>query len=273
MFKELFKKLHGASDKEKSDSPIWSVFIKENLVYSSVKEKMKNYPKIFKKFEKYDSHSNIQAFENLPYLDLNSFETFPFPNSDLIFDAFPKEKDTKFWQNLFLNFRDIGCKNIDINQDQVLSVICAGEQREVTFQELNSNMFEDYGDILTTQTTIPERILYQEDKEMLMVQSKTNFMEKVKGKSAEESELVLSNIQNTSEAQRIKDIQSLEAEVFVQKMLIELGKTENISMVVFRGINTYAYLGRNLERFGLKFSKLRYYKYGKIICPDLFGGS
>ena len=83
-------------------------------------------------------------------------------------------------------------------------------------------------------------------------------MRQVQGKSAEDSELILSKIQKSVEAQHIKDIQSLEAEVFVQKMLIDLGKKENVTMVVFRGINTYGYIGQFLEEFGLSFSKLRY---------------
>ena len=53
-------------------------------------------------------------------------------------------------------------------------------------------------------------------------------------------------------------MQSLEAEIFVQNKMIELGKNKDITMASFRGIQTYGYIGRFLEGFGLEFSKLRY---------------
>ena len=238
MFKELVKKLYNAPDGEKSNSPIWRAFVKENVNQSTLKERTK------------ETWTNWVQRENKGNLD-KLCSNFVDSNSD------------KFWEKQFLHLRDIGCKNIDINKDQVLSVASAGEQREVTFAELNSNVLDDYENILNTQTAIPESVLFEKDKKMLMANLKNVFLRQVQGKSAKESEEILSKIQKSVEAQHIKDIQSLEAEVFVQKMLIDLGKKENITMVVFRGINTYGYIGQFLEKFGLRFSKLRYL-YGTL---------
>ena len=60
--------------------------------------------------------------------------------------------------------------------------------------------------------------------------------------------MIILKIQKSVEAQHIKDIQSLEAEVFVQKMLIDLGKKVNLTLSLS---NTFhcenVYLKYNLE--------------------------
>ena len=235
MFKELFKKLYDASDEEKSKSPIWSAFRTENLTLSSLKEILvetacKN--DILSKFENINSNCNL-------------------------FDAF-NEEDDKLWQDLFLILRDMGCKDLHIKKDQVISVLCAGEARDVNFADLDSNILSDYGDILNAQTAIPETVLFEDDKKMLMDSLKKDFESMTNGKTEEETKAILSQVKQSSDAKYIKDIQSLEAEVFVQTKLVELGKEENVTMGVFRGIKTYGYIGHFLERFGIKCSKLRY---------------
>ena len=239
MFKELFKKLYDASDGEKSKSPIWKVFSKENLTVIKLKETLNNIQKnnsckndILCKFDRIDSQ-----------LDL--------------FEAFHEEKE-KFWEDLFLILRDIGCENICIKKDRTISVVYAGEKREVTFEDLNSKILTDYGDILNTQTAIPECVLNEDDKGMLMAKLKSVHDNLVKGKSEKDSKSILLSLQQSPEAKRIKDMQSFEAEIFVQNKLIELGKQEHITMATFRGIKTYGHIGKFLEWLGLEFSKLRY---------------
>ena len=238
MFKELFKKLYDASDGEKAKSPIWSEFRKENLTVSRLRETLNSISDdisckndILSKFENIDS-------------TLGLFEAF-------------HEEDEKFWKNLFLILRDHGCKKIDIKRNQVISVQCAGETREVTFEELGSSILNDYGDILNSQTAIPETVLFEEDKKMLMENLKREFESKTYGKSEKEIKSILSQVKQSSHAQLIKSHQSLEAEILVQNEMIKLGKEENVTMVVFRGIKTFEYIGQFLTGFGLEFSKIR----------------
>ena len=199
MFKKLFKKLYDASDGEKSKSPIWSEFHKENLTVSRLKETLSSIQ------EKISCKNDILSmFENIDSkLDL--------------FDAC-KEKDETFWENLFLILRDHGCKKIDTKRNQVISVQCAGETREVTFEELSSNILEDYGDILNTQTAIPEIVHFEEDKKMLMENLKKEFDSKTSFKSEEDTKSILSRVKQSSDANCVKDLQSLEAEVLVTKL-------------------------------------------------------
>ena len=98
----------------------------------------------------------------------NTEHSLPYmlKHSDL-FDAFREEDDT-FWEKLFLLLRDMGCEEIQIRREKVVSVQCAGEERQLTLADLEENILEDYGDILHTQTAIPDTILFEEDKKMLM---------------------------------------------------------------------------------------------------------
>ena len=247
MFKELFKKLsknnlnnYDASDGEKSKSPIWSEFHKENLTVSRLKETLSSIQ------EKISCKNDIVSMlENID------------SKSDL-FDAC-QEKDETFWENLFLILRDRGCKKIDANikHKTLISIQCAGETRDMTFEELGSNILDDYGDTLNTQTAVPETVLFEEDKKMLMENLKREFDSKTSFKSKEETKLILSQVKQSSDAKCVKDLQSLEAEVLVQNKLIELGKEENVTMVVFRGIKTFECIGQFLTGFGLEFSKIR----------------
>ena len=238
MFKELFKKLYDASDGEKLNSPIWSEFQKENLTVSRLLETLSSIPN-----EISCKKVILSMFENIDSrLDL--------------FDSC-QEKDEMFWETLFLILRDRGCKKIDTKRNQVISVQCAGETRDVTFEELGSNILSDYGDILNTQTAVPETVLFEEDKKMLMESLKREFDSKTYGKSEKETKSILSQVKQSFDAQCIKSHQSLESEFFVQNKLIELGKEENVTMVVFRGIKTFEYIGQFLTGFGLEFSKIR----------------
>ena len=238
MFKQLFKKLYNASDGEKSNSLIWSEFQTENLTVSRLKETLTRIPnEISCKNDILSMLENINSKSNL-------------------FDACHDE-DEKFWENLFLILRDRGCKKIDTQRNQVISIQCAGEIREVTFEELGSNILNDYGDILNTQTAVPETVHFEKDKKMLMENLKREFESKTYGKSEKEIKSILSRVKQSSDAQFIKSHQSLEAEFFVQNKLTELGKEQNVTMVVFRGIKTFEYIGQFLTGFGLEFSKIR----------------
>ena len=57
-------------------------------------------------------------------------------------------------------------------------------------------------------------------------------------------------------AQLLQDIRASEAEVYVQKMALQHDKEAKIPMIAFRGIQTFKDIGKHLEKFGVKLSKL-----------------
>ena len=59
------------------------------------------------------------------------------------------------------------------------------------------------------------------------------------------------------EAQRLKAIQSKEAEYYVQDQLVKVCEKLSLPLVVLRGVQTYSDVGKHLTEFGIKFSKLR----------------
>ena len=103
MFKELFKKLYDASEGEKSNSPIWSAFQKENLTISSLKKTLSNIPNEISC--KNDTLSMLEKSDGVG-----------------LFDAC-EEKDETFWANLFLILRDHGCKKSYTKGNQVISSV------------------------------------------------------------------------------------------------------------------------------------------------------
>merc|ERR1711860_459698 len=58
------------------------------------------------------------------------------------------------------------------------------------------------------------------------------------------------------ESKRLKDIQSMEAEYYVQDKLIKVCENLNLPLVVLRGVQTFSNVGKHLTEFGIKLSKL-----------------
>ena len=126
-----------------------------------------------------------------------------------------------------------------------------------TLSELDSNVIQDYGDILHSQTAIPETIHFENNKELLKAELKKSFEDQTKGKSEQEIKKLLSKIKKSSDAQQLKSIQSQEAEFYVQEQLLKLGQEKNLPMVILRGVKTFQDIGRHLLVYGIELSKLR----------------
>ena len=223
MFEELVKKLV-LCNKSNDHSEIWNAFCKENVS-----------PEIVSK------NTSFQQY-NLPESDILKNETLP----------------EEFWQKLFLCLRDKGCKNVTIETEQVVKIRIAGIERELTLDSLDQNVLEDYGDLLTTQTAIPEIMIPQDDKSLLKAELKEKY-ENLKKKLNDEQAIKasLSTLKNLPEAKRLQNLQSQEAEFYVQDQIIKLWRQLKIPGVILRGVRTYENVGKHLSEFGIKLSKLR----------------
>ena len=223
MFKGIVTQLV-ASIKDKDTSSIWNTFCGENLYQECVSRNVK--------------------FKN----NFNSFIDI-LKNVDL-----PDE----FWQELFISLRDAGCNNVHLEPEQAIAVQCAGIERELTIEKLDENVLNDYGDICKTQTAIPETMILEEDKKLLMEDLKRKHENSMKRKHDEGStRAFLALLLESPEAQRLKLIQSKEAEYYVQDQLIKVCEKLNLPLVVLRGVQTYSNVGKHLTEFGIKLSKLR----------------
>ena len=227
MFKGIVTRLV-LSSKDKDNSSIWNSFCRENLYQECVSRNV-----IFK--------------NKLPE---NATESEILKNMDL--------PDDKFWQELFISLRDAGCKSVHLEPEQMILVQCAGIERELTIEKLDENVLDDYGDICKTQTAIPETMILEEDKKLLMEDLKRKYENSVKRKHNEwQTRAFLTLLLESPEAQRLKAIQSKEAEYYVQDQLIKACEKFNLPLVVLRGVQTYSNVGKHLTEFGIKLSKLR----------------
>ena len=69
-------------------------------------------------------------------------------------------------------------------------------------------------------------------------------------------------MKSSSEAKALQNRVAMKAEHDVQRSIKRAMEEYNIPAFIFRGVNTYDDIGRFLESFGLKMSKLKAFKYG-----------
>ena len=207
-------------------SPIWNSFKREMIIPECLSHNMK-----LKNIKLPDKLLDVIYLENVP---------------------------EEFWHELFLVIRDSGCKNVQITTEQVVRIQCAGVEKELTLERLDENMLEDYENILRSQTSIPETMIFEEDKKILMENLKVSYQNTVKRKHDDEPEPVMMNVfLESAEAKRLQNIQSMEAEFYVQEKLLNIWKKFDIPLVILRGVKTYSNVGKHLSEFGIKLSKLR----------------
>ena len=166
------------------------------------------------------------------------------------------------WMNFFLTVRDRGHKNLD--EDEKVDIVCSGVKRKMKLSGIEDTVIQEYVDIFSSQIAIPEVVIFNENKNDLKKNLKDGYhktMDQAKLKNSKESfheieQRVIKNINDSVKAQLLQDIRASEAEVYVQKMALQHAKEAKIPMVAFRGIQTFKDIGKHLEKFGVKLSKL-----------------
>ena len=241
MFQSLFFKLYHS--KPGDHNSMWDLFRKGKLDFDE--ELLSLIPDGKKEmFQKYLNEMNENKRKKLEEEDLSN-------NDD--------------WMNLFVNLRDKGCKTLE--EEETIDIVCSGLKKKMKLSSIEDTVIQEYGDIFSSQIAIPEVVIFNENKDDLKKNLKDGFhktmdqKEKAKPKNSEESfheikQRVIKNINDSAKAQLLQDIRASEAEVHVQKMALQHAKEAKIPMIAFRGIQTFRDIGKHLEKFGVKLSKL-----------------
>ena len=241
MYKKLTKKLLDSQKGNSDHSPIWDVFNEETICSEVLNQALNKIPSKFKNKKLQEDDQNTTIASLLKDRTLS--------------DA--------FWEQFFFSLRDIGCEKFlisgTLDTSKAITVKCAGDDLDINLEKLDQNVLTDYCNILHGQTAVPEIILFDEDKKVMMEQIKKKYEKSLKRKhvSDPDGKTSLLLMKESPEAKHLHDLQSKEAEFYVQQKLIDLGKAKNICMFVLRGLQTYENVGKHLQTFGIKLSKLR----------------
>ena len=119
----------------------------------------------------------------------------------------------------------------------MIPILATGVLNCKSLMELESDLVADYGDIFSSQIAVPEGEIFSEDKAVLK--------EKLKDSSG-----------NSAEASRLQNIQSKEAEITVQEAILKSASSKKCPVIVLRGVQTYKDVGKHLENYGIKVSRL-----------------
>ena len=105
-----------------------------------------------------------------------------------------------------------------------------------------------------------KKTLAEEDRKLAM--NETELEKQAAGQAKKETK-------ESREAQQLKHRVAMKAEDDVQKSILRAMKEFDIPVFVFRGVNTYADIGKPLdESLGLKLSKLKAFKSGGSKSKD-----
>ena len=168
---------------------------------------------------------------------------------NIIFD------DDKVWREMFFATRNKNCKSLRPGK---LKVKVAGREESLGIDELETRMMEDIPDLFNTQVNVPQVPEFSENKEELILKLEQDF-EKIQRtyQSEENKKEKLQALKSSTAATLLAKHHADDAEILVQKAIIEIGQKYDIPMVVLRGVKTYEFIGKYLEPLGLKLSKLK----------------
>ena len=193
----------------------------------------------------------------------------------------PSLKDD-FWYLLFRAVRDRDCRPID--DSRRLRINEGGETKEMTMQGLEEKFRSENKDNLKSQTSIPDQLIHEDLIDAFLNTSSVEqelkrsyelkLSETMMTLGAENPKWKKKEVEKQAEAQAKKEVKSsneakalqkrmaMKAEHVVQKSIKRAMEEFNIPVYIFRGVNTYDDVGRFLESFGLKMSKLKAFRSG-----------
>ena len=146
-----------------------------------------------------------------------------------------------FWQKLFCAVRDQAPKPAITNQE--VQVYSSGVLVTKTLSELEGSILDEYVDIYNSQIAIPDGVIYEGDTQYLEQKLKKRW------KAGEK-------IDESSDAKHLQNIIATKAEVYIQNKIIEAAKSQGLPITVLRGVETYKDVGKHLQKYGIKLSKL-----------------
>ena len=282
-WKKLFYILFNNKESDENLPNMWAQFKKGRLHKSDIRKAIEDITDLNKEVKKkiFDGNElENKVIESLWNLSLR--ETA----EETCFVSSMREcsiLDDNFWRLLFTHIRD---KEVEgISEEKTIPILEGGLTRQMSMEDIECKFISENSEILTTQRCVPDQVIhedlidaqfntgsireslrrtynqkYQESKKLL-VQNNPKMLEQEAEKQA-----AAQAKQETKESREAKQLQhrvAMVAEETVQKSILRAMKEFGIPGCVFRGVNTFDDIGKFLENFGIKISKLKSFK-----CSD-----
>ena len=188
-----------------------------------------------------------------------------------------------FWYLLFGAVRDRGCS--PINDNMKICILEGGQMKQMTMGELEEKFILENRDSFKSQTSVPDQMIHEDLIDAFLSTSsvkdslKKSYEEKLaeaietnradnpkqKNDDVEKHAAVQAKkeVKRSSEANSLQYREAMMAEHEVQKSIKRAMEEFGIPVFIFRGVNTYEDVGRFLESFGFKMSRLKALKSGE----------
>ena len=213
--------------------------------------------------------------------DLSISETV---NCASIVDSLKKcsDLDDDFWRLLFTYIRDQEVRGI--SDENMITILEGGQTKQMSMKDIESKFLSENPLILKTQQCIPDQMIHEDlidahlntetvreslrrSYERELQEAKTRLIKDNPKMTEQEAEKQAPGQakQETKESREAKQLQhrvAMKAEELVQSSILRAMKEFGIPVYVFRGVNTYADIGKFLEKFGIKMSKLKAFETG-----------
>ena len=186
----------------------------------------------------------------------------------------------RFWRLLFTAIRDKECK--PIGSDKKMPILEGGHVRLMTMEDIEDKFFSENPNMLTSFINVPDQMIHEDliDSHLNTESVKESLRKSYEGKLAEARETLAAEnpkwkkeevekqaavqakkeVKRSSEAKSLQNRVAMMAEHEVQKSIKRAMEEYQIPVFIFRGVNTYDDVGRLLESFGIKMSKLKAFK-------------
>ena len=155
----------------------------------------------------------------------------------------------------------------------------------MTMADIEDQFFSENPHMLTSFINVPDQIIHEDliDSHLNTESVKDSLKKSYEGKLAEAKEALAAEnpkwkteqvekqadvqakkeVKGSSEAKSLQNRVAMIAEHEVQKSIKRAMEEYQIPVFIFRGVNTYDDVGRLLESFGIKMSKLKAFKSGE----------
>ena len=187
-----------------------------------------------------------------------------------------------FWHLLFIAIRD---REVDmISEEKRIPILEGGQVKHMSMTDIEQKFILENRDILTAQRCIPDQMIHYDlidahfntesvreslkrSYEKKLTEAKTALAEdNPKLSKAEVAKQAAAQAKTetkeSGEAYLLQHRVAMKAEDEAQKSILAAMKEFGIPVYVFRGVNTYDDIGKFLQGFDMKMSRLKAFKSG-----------
>ena len=157
-----------------------------------------------------------------------------------------------FWYLLFGAVRDRGCGPIDDNMK--ICIVEGGQTKQMTMGEIENKFISENRDSFKSQASVPDQMI-QDDliDPFLNTSSVKDSLKRSYEEKVAETIKILGAENPKWKKEEVEKGAAVQAKKSIKRAMEEYG----IPVYIFRGVNTYDNVGRFLESFGFKMSRLK----------------